>query len=297
MKISLEKFQEQGGRLRTDDLDFEAFRNRPLDEHVLRCLGYMHDIEYQTVLYTRELLLTSAWKDPQMTGFLTLWNYEEYWHGQALGRVLEMHGRPAHDPRLVSMRVWNKRYLGYSPAQFWALGRFVRQFPTVHMTWGAINEWTANAAYNRLGQIADHPVLSELLGRIMRQEGRHAAFYASWARDGLESSRRAQRVTSWFLRKQWEPVGSGDVPRIETDFATAYLFGTGDGAELIDRIEARIDALPGLSGLNLVRSAIAECTDRLVAQEGAVPSVPDTPAVSVDLGDGSGVQLTSVRAV
>ena len=29
----------------------------PLDEHVLRCLGYMHDIEYQTVLYTRELLM------------------------------------------------------------------------------------------------------------------------------------------------------------------------------------------------------------------------------------------------
>ena len=90
-------------------------------------------------------------------------------------------------------------------------------------------------------------MLSELLGRIMRQEGRHAAFYASWARDGLEQSRRAQKVTSWFLRNQWEPVGSGDVPQIETDFATAYLFGTGDGAELIDRIEARIDALPGLS--------------------------------------------------
>jgi len=78
MAISIEKFQEQGGRLKTDDIDFEAFRREPLHPDVLRCLSYMHDIEYQTVLYTRELLLMPAWNDPQFTAFLTLWNYEEY---------------------------------------------------------------------------------------------------------------------------------------------------------------------------------------------------------------------------
>ena len=194
MAIPIEKFQEQGGRLKTDDLDFEAFRRQPLPPHVLRCLSYMHDIEYQTVLYTRELLLLPAWKDPQFTAFLTLWNYEEYWHGQALGKVLAAHDWPAHDTRLVAMRRFNKRYLFWSPAIFWLLGHGVRKFPAVHMTWGAINEWTANAAYNRLAQIADHPVLTELLGRIMRQEGRHAAYYASYARDLLEGDPRAQRV-------------------------------------------------------------------------------------------------------
>jgi len=271
MRIPIEKFQEQGGRLRTDDLDFEAFRERPLSSDVLRCLGYMHDIEYQTVLYTRELLLLPGWKDPQFTAFLTLWNYEEYWHGQALGRVLAMHDRPAHDPRLQDMRSWNKRYLTWSPLIFWGLGVGVRQFPAVHMTWGAINEWTANAAYNRLAQIADHPVLSELLGRIMRQEGRHAAYYAAWARELLDDSRRAQKVTSWFLRHEWAPVGNGDVPRIETSFATAYLFGGDEGRELIDRIEERIDALPGLNGLNLVRSAIVEARRHVIEEEGGLP--------------------------
>ncbi len=176
MKIPIEKFQEQGGRVRTDDLDFDSFRDQPLDDNVLRCIAYMHDIEYQTVLYSRELLMLPQWKDPQFTAFITLWNYEEYWHGQALGRVLEMHGRPAHDERLVAMRTFGKRYLFWSPAIFWLLGHGIRRFPAVHMTWGAINEWTANAAYNRLGQIADHPTLSTLLGRIMRQEGRHAGF-------------------------------------------------------------------------------------------------------------------------
>jgi hypothetical protein len=274
MPIPIEKFQEQGGRLKTDDLDFDAFRREPLDPHVLRCLGYMHDIEYQTVLYARELLVTPAWKDPQFTAFITLWNYEEYWHGQALGRVLAMHDRPAHDPRLVAMRQFNKRYLRWSPLQFWALAHVVRKFPALHMTWGAINEWTANAAYNRLARVADHPVLTELLGRMMRQEGRHAGYYSSYARELLEGDRAAQKVTRWFLRHEWAPVGSGDVPRIETSFSTAYLFGSGEGAELINRVEERIDSLPGLAGLNLVRDAIAASVQHVISEEGAVPEVP-----------------------
>ena len=275
MVISIQKFEEQGGRLRTDDIDFEAFRTQPLPADVLRCISYMHDIEYQTVLYTRELLMMPQWKDPQFTAFLTLWNYEEYWHGNALGRILAMHGEPAHDPRLSAMRVFNKRYLFWSPAIFWLLGHGVRKFPAVHMTWGAINEWTANAAYNRLAAVADHPVLTELLGRIMRQEGRHAGYYASYARELLEGDRKAQKVTRWFLRHQWAPVGNGDVPKIETSFTTAYLFGSGDGMELIDRIEDRIDLLPGLKGLNLVRTGIAEAREHVISEEGFLPPPPE----------------------
>jgi hypothetical protein len=274
MAISIQKFEEQGGRLKTDDIDFDSFRTNPLPDDILRCLGYMHDIEYHTVLYTRELLLLPQWKDPQFTAFLTLWNYEEYWHGQAIGRVLALHGRPAHDDRLTNMRTFGKRYLFWSPAIFWLLGHGVRKFPAVHMTWGAINEWTANAAYNRLAAIADHPALSELLGRIMRQEGRHAGYYSSWARDLLTDDKKAQKVTRWFLQHQWKPVGSGDVPRIETSFATAYLFGSGDGIELIDRIEDRIDQLPGLGGLNLVRTGIANAREHVIAELGAVPPPP-----------------------
>ena len=268
MKIPIEKFQEQGGRVQTDDLDFDSFRDQPLDDNVLRCIAYMHDIEYQTVLYSRELLMLPQWKDPQFTAFITLWNYEEYWHGQALGRVLEMHGRPAHDERLVAMRTFGKRYLFWSPAIFWLLGHGIRRFPAVHMTWGAINEWTANAAYNRLGQIADHPTLSTLLGRIMRQEGRHAGFYSAWARELLTDDARSRWITKQFLLRQWDIVGNGAVPRSETAFAGAYLFGGDEGNALIDRVEARIDALPGLAGLGLVRTAIKTATDEVTQTEG-----------------------------
>jgi len=279
MAIPIEKFQQQGGRLDLDGIDFDQFVTNPLDPNVLRVLSYMHDIEYQTVLYTRELLLLPQWADPQFTAFLTLWNYEEYWHGQAIGQVLAMHERPAHDERLTAMREWNRKGLTRSPLTFWALGRFVRQFPAVHMTWGSINEWTANAAYNRLAQIADHPVLTELLGRIMRQEGRHAGYYASYARDLLSDNVRAQKVTKWFLNHEWAPVGSGDVPEIETSFATAFLFGSGEGMHLVDLIEERIDALPGLSGLNLVRDAIAASRRHVLAEEGRLPTPRDEQIV------------------
>ncbi len=163
--IPIEKFQEQGGRLKTDDIDFDSFRAQPLDEHVLRCIGYMHDIEYHTVLYTRELADDAGLEGPavhrlpdavELRGVLA-------WPGArpGAGDARSPGARPAAegDAQL------EPRGLVYSPFVFWGLGHLIRRFPAVHMTWGAINEWTANAAYNRLAKIADHPTLAELLGQ------------------------------------------------------------------------------------------------------------------------------------
>ena len=146
MGVSIEQFHDHGGRLRTDDLDSDAFRCAPLHPDVLRCLGYMHDIE-----------------------------------------------------------------------------------------------------------------------------SRFAGHYASAARQLLKDKRRAQRVTSWFLRLQWAPVGNGDVPHIETSFATALLFSSPSGRAMVDRVEERIDAFPGLARLNLVRSALDIARAHVVAREGFVP--------------------------
>ena len=50
------------------------------------------------------------------------------------------------------------------------------------MTFGVINEWTTQAGYARLAAEADHPVLSELLRRIMKQEGRYIDFFGESTR-------------------------------------------------------------------------------------------------------------------
>src|SRR5664280_661641 len=127
-----------------------------------------------------------------------------------------------------------------------------RHLTAVHMTWGAVNEWTTQAAYARLAKLADHPTLSVLLKRIMKQEGRHIDFYATQA-----DSRAAQRVTRWALRRFWAPVGSGVVPDEEVDFLRSYLFGDDDGRSMAERIDRRVNRLPGLDGLRLLSSAVA----------------------------------------
>jgi hypothetical protein len=52
-------------------------------------------------------------------------------------------------------------------------------------------------------------------------------------------------------------VGSGVVPDREVDFLRSYLFGDDDGRAVADRIDRRVDRLPGLDGLNLVRRAVS----------------------------------------
>ncbi len=66
-------------------------------------------------------------------------------------------------------------------------------------------------------------------------------------------------------------MGYGDVPQIETSFAIAFLFSSPSGRAMVDRVEERIDAFPGLARLNLVRSALDIARAHVVAREGFVP--------------------------
>jgi hypothetical protein len=91
----------------------------------------------------------------------------------------------------------------------------------------------------------------------MKQEGRHIDFYATQAGGRLAQSRSAQRITRWALSRFWAPVGTGVVPGTEVDFLRTYLFGDPDGRAMAERIDRRVDHLPGLSGLNLLSDAVA----------------------------------------
>jgi hypothetical protein len=123
------------------------------------------------------------------------------------------------------------------------------------MAWGAVNEWTTQAAYARLAAKAEHPVLAELLQRIMRQEGRHIDFYATQAARRLEGNRRAQRLTRLALRRFWNPVGADVMPEADVRFMVDHLFDGEPGRTMAERIDRRIDRLPGLEGLHLIGGA------------------------------------------
>ena len=263
MRFSIDQYQRIVQPVTIDDLDLDhAFDDQPLSEDVLRCLRYMHDIELHTVCYLRDLLVTSAHRDPEITTFLTMWAYEEFWHGDAIARVLRAHGEEAGRPRVHKLRRRRRVSEAIAPLKHVIASAIAGpSMAAVHMTWGAINEWTTQAGYARVAAAADHPVLSELLRRIMKQEGRHIDFYASQAAARLQHDRRARRLTRFALRKLWRPVGSDVMPEAEVHHLIGHLFGDADGRAMLDRIDRRIDRLPGLAGLQLVGTA----ADRLAA--------------------------------
>lgn len=246
---------ERSGRLDTSDIDFSSFGRHPLDGPTLRCLRYMHDIEGHTMCYLRDVLATRAHKDPEITAFLACWAYEEHWHGEAIARVLDAHGESSGWKRLEALRRRLPWQDGTRPLLFSVASALSEHLPAVLMAWGAVNEWSTQAGYGRLSTTAQHPVLSELLRRIMKQEGRHIDFYASQARRRLESSGRARHITRFALRRFWSPVGAGVMPPSEVRFLSSYLFGGEEGVAAARRIDRQIDRLPGLSGLHLAEAA------------------------------------------
>jgi hypothetical protein len=262
MEFDIADYKQRTGRLQWGDLDLGSFAADRLTPPVLRCLRYMHDVEYHTVCYLRDLLVGPAHTDPEITSFLSFWVYEEFWHGEALAEVLAAHGEPSGASRIATMRRRLRRSDRLRPLAM-MLGSAVigDAILAVHMAWGAINEWTTQAGYAQLARRADHRVLGELLHRIMRQEGRHIDFYATQAEARLSASSTARRLTRLALRRLWSPVGSGVMPAPETAHLARYLMGGDDGRAATRRIDRRIDRLPGLWGLHLLETSI-EALDR-----------------------------------
>jgi hypothetical protein len=271
--LDVESFAAKARPVQYDDLDLAAaFAARPLSPEALRCIRYMHDIESHTVCYLRDLLLTESHRVPRITTFLSTWAWEEQWHGVALAAVLAAHGETAGAPRIAATR--NALGLKDKLAPLLStVGSIVarRDFVAVHMTWGALNEWSTQAGYARLAELEDHPVLTELLERIQRQEARHIAFYATEARERLEASPRARRLVRLALNRLWAPVGSGVVPKEETAFLVQHLLMGEGGDAWVKKLDNRLERLPGLAGLDLVR--------REVERWSQVPAGPSGKAV------------------
>ena len=92
MAFDIDRFAETSHRVAWEDLDMDSFRRDPLPESSLRVLRYMCDVEFHTVCYLRDLLITPSHHDEDVSAFMTMWNREEFWHGEALAEVLGLHG-------------------------------------------------------------------------------------------------------------------------------------------------------------------------------------------------------------
>lgn len=112
MAFDIDKYTANSQAVGWGDLDFDEFDRNPLPATTLRTLRYMCDVEYHTVCYLRDLLTTPSHKEPEIGAFMTMWNREEFWHGEALSAVLGKHGMAVDFDELKATRIklgWKDR--------------------------------------------------------------------------------------------------------------------------------------------------------------------------------------------
>jgi rubrerythrin len=276
--FDLDKYLRASKKVDLETVRWDLIKDHPVSLEEARCLAYMMDIESHTVIFLRDLLATRAAFEPDITAFLSCWVYEELWHGEAFSRFLGEAGYSlAPDgeralyastfPSRVGRNTWIRRKVG-SKGYFAHIGTLagsaaVREFPAVHMTWGAVNEFSTLTSYHRVISKTRHPVLIDLLGRIIKDERRHYAFYRNQARLRLGRSNKARKMTRWAMEHLWAPVGTGVRPQEETDFVVAYLMGDEEGMGVAREMDEAISSLPGLEGLRLVQHAVKEAVSRI----------------------------------
>ncbi|MCA9537518.1 MAG: acyl-ACP desaturase [Myxococcales bacterium] len=263
--LSIDELVERSGAVRLDDLDWAEAAKVGVTDAEARVLRYMADTETHTIIYMRDLLAGYSARDPEITAFLSVWVYEELWHGRAIDKLLAATGRPVNRERsaevVASANVQELLEAILSFAAAWMTPRFI----AVHMAWGALNELAAAASYNALARQTENPVLRVLCRRISQQERKHFAFYYQQARKRMVESRLARRLTHLALHRFWGPVGDGVAGRGNLEFVVRTLFSDPTSWSDLERAEERIRQLPGLEDFH-------ELTGQLGALLPVVPS-------------------------
>jgi len=262
MSFSIERYKEESKKVDITGVAWDAVTASKLSNGDLFCLHYMMDIENHVPLYLSHLLVTRACMDPILTAFLACWNYEELWHGENLGRFLNLYGIHFDtQERIANVRanlgLQNSMSILATMAGSWLL----KDFSSVYLSIGAINELTTLTGYGALIRKSGHPVLKDLLGRIIKDERRHFAFYFNSAREWLADNPKAQRVDRWMLDRVWKPVGQGVKKQEEVDALALYLFDDAEGDAELAALDDKIGKLPGLTGIKLLSRSLEAARD------------------------------------
>ncbi|HVV84936.1 MAG TPA: ferritin-like domain-containing protein [Kofleriaceae bacterium] len=237
-----------------DDLDWALARRHGLTPRERECLSYFADIESQTVFYMLEVAKLDVARAPTFLTFLTIWNYEEFFHAHAITRLLHAVGvdvPPAGD-RSADIRKGARLRASVEDAVQVALSKTMPQtFLALWQAWGAAAELLTCHAYEELGRTTANPVLAELCRRIAKQERRHFAWYHEAARELLDGDRFAQRMVRFIFERAWTPVGSGVKSPAERAAQIARLFPGQRLYQVFGAVDRRMAALPGLAGFDV----------------------------------------------
>lgn len=254
---------EKQPRTLTDEfigrIAWKDVKNYELNEKFVPVLLYMRDVEVLTDIYYKELRRTPTGKDPVIGKFMERWGIEEITHGEVINRFLNEAGIETDEKWREQVQKNVSRFYTANAYLMTTLTNLIgRKFTATHMTFGAIHEMSTGQGYRRLMKMANHPVLTEILTAIMREESAHTKFYASVARIELNRSRFAQKVARFIVNKFWTPVGQGAKPKKQTDYTIGTLFSGREGFDWIERnVSQKIQSLPGFAGLTKITDTVA----------------------------------------
>jgi len=230
-----------------DGIDWDAIPAHPIADDVIRILTYMQDVESHTVVFPRTIFSKRALEDECVGPFLICWLYEEGMHGRALAKFLECagHAIPPRSRERTTLRDRVDRTATRMMSAAW------KDFIALHMAWGAVHECTTIQAYLRLTERNDHPILNELLHRIIRDEARHYAFYMWQAGQHLARPGVA-RIVRGIMDRFYSPVGSSHQPDALARWVSGFLFDGEEGRRAATHIDRSIARLPGFADASLL---------------------------------------------
>jgi hypothetical protein len=239
-------------------IPWHEVKNYRLDKKFVPVLLYMRDVEVLTDMYYEELRRTPTGKDAVIKKFMERWGVEEITHGEILDRFLNEAGVETSKNWKTEVRQNVPRFYSFNTRILTTLTNLIgKQFTATHMTFGAINELSTAQGYRRLTELANHPILTQIIRGIMREESAHTQFYWSIAKLELKKSAFARRVARFVVKNFWSPVGQGAKPVTDSNYTIATLFEGADGLERVERnISQRIQQLAGFEGLNTISERI-----------------------------------------
>lgn len=241
-------------------IPWDEVKHHQIDPAFAPVLTYMRDVEMFTEIYADELMKGAAGQEPAIRAFMERWSAEEPTHAELLNRFLEEAGfDPSQQWKQEAKQAIPKSHFIMKPLTELISHGFGKKFCSVHMTWGAINEYSTLLGYKRLWEAAGHPVLEKILRGIVREEARHALFYWSVARMELERSLFCQKLARFMIDRFWTPVGQGLKPKEDANLVIRTLFSGVDGIEFMDKhVNDRIAKLPGFDGFTTVTQRVAQ---------------------------------------
>lgn len=249
----IQQHLDMSKKVEFEDLDWKLAREVGLTPREVQNLHFFADIESQTVFYMLEVVKLEVSREPDLLTFLTMWNYEEYFHSHALSRLLREVGHevPSSMKRATSLRSRARLRARLEDAFQMTLAKAMpKSFVALWMAWGAAQELLTCHAYEELIRGTQNPVLAELARRIGKQERRHFAYYFQAARERLQDQPVAQKLVRLIFDTNYNPVGSGVKSPTEHAEMISRIFPGQVLFDVLGDIDKRMGTLPGLENLD-----------------------------------------------